>query len=464
MRLRNIVDTNSFKKSGTKRYRNQAGYLVLPDCCIARSGVLQYSDVVCEDGDTVANGDLIPVSRPISALKNCYKQFADLPVTLRHPDDDAITPENAKGLTVGVTGSSPRFVEKDGLGYIYCDIIVYDEESQQKIEEGEYTELSAGYETAFRNKRGVTEFGRPYEAEQFLLSPNHVALVEQGRCGSDCKVCDGKESKRKQGDGRMARKKIKKSFRYFLSVGDGDEVVELTPEQAESMQEKDPNIEVEELDEEDVELEDTNIPGVETEETEEEVEDEEDEETEETEEEVEDEETEETEEEVEDEEDEDLTFEVRFEDGSVGRMDKTAYEHCKRLTEVAKGDSRRGDSIGKVFAVSAQAAKILGSSFDIGTFAKGDSINIDGIKRAVVKKMMPGVVTRGLKTAALDSLYNSACKTHSLKKDDFNTDIKNLCDVEESVVVRSKDGAEGKDMVGAAKQRFLNRLHGKNKE
>lgn len=253
----------------------------------------------------------------------------------------------------------------------------------------------------------------------------------------------------------MARKKIKKSFRYFLSVGDGDEVVELTPEQAESMQEKDPNIEVEELDEEDVELEDTNIPGVETEETEEEVEDEE-----------EDDEDEEAEEETEVEEDEgkDLTFEVRFEDGSVGRMDKTAYEHCKRLTEVAKGDSRRGDSIGKVFAVSAQAAKILGSSFDIGTFAKGDNVDIDGIKRAVVKKMMPGVVTRGLKTAALDSLYNSACKTHSSKKDDFNTDIKNLCDVEESVVVRSKDGAEGKDMVGAAKQRFLNRLHGKNKE
>ena len=44
-----IVDKSNIETK-SKRTRNQAGYLVLPDCVIARAGILQYSDVTCEDG------------------------------------------------------------------------------------------------------------------------------------------------------------------------------------------------------------------------------------------------------------------------------------------------------------------------------------------------------------------------------------------------------------------------------
>lgn len=491
MSLRKIVDRAKLETK-SKRTHNQAGYLVLPDCVIARSGILQYSDVVCEDGDTVADGALISVMRPASALKECYKQFANLPLTLEHPDDDAVTPENAKTLTVGCLGSNPKYVEKGGIGYIVCDIVVYDETAQQEIENGNFTELSAGYETAFRKKRGISPIGQPYEAEQFLLSPNHVALVERGRCGSECKVCDSKKEKpitTNTGDRRMA-KKANSRFRYFLPVGDGDEVVELSPEQAKEIMEKEPDLEVEELDEEDVQLEDTNISGVdlgepetekdETETDEEEVcpecgdspctcdecNDEGDDKTEADEDEDED--TEEVEEETEEEEkveeadegEDEITFEVAFEDGSVGKMDKVAYEHVQRFLEVNKKGDKVGDSLARVLTLTSKASKILGSKFNIETYTRGDSVDTDGIKRAIVRKMMPGVVVKGLRGSALDSLYDSAVRTHARKQDNFERDIDSLCSIEPSIA--AKDSAAG-DMVSNARSQFLNRIHKKDK-
>lgn len=486
MSLRKIVDRSNLETK-SKRTHNQAGYLVLPDCVIARSGILQYSDVVCEDGEAVADGALIQVMRPVSALKECYRQFANLPLTLEHPDDDAVTPENAKTLTVGCLGSDPRYEEKNGVGYVICDIVVYDEEAQKSIENGEFTELSAGYETAFRKKRGVSPIGQPYEAEQFLLSPNHVALVQRGRCGSECKVCDSKSNKPTTGVQRMAKKK-KSQFRYFLSVGDNDEVVELTPEQAEEIMGKDPDLEVEELDEDEVELEDTDVAGVDTDDADLDKDDEgeetcpecgkspceceADEDEDEADEGEEDPDAKPVEDEDEDkagededeadegkEDEEDLTFEVAFEDGTVGKMDKVAYEHVQRFLEVSKKGDRRGDSLSKVLALTSRASKILGSNFDIETYTRGDSVDTEAIKRDVIRKTMPGVVVRGLRGTALDSLYRSACRTFSKKQDSFKQDLASLCSVEPSIVDKADKAPT--DMVSSAKANFLKRIHNK---
>lgn len=477
-----IVDKSNIETK-SKRTRNQAGYLVLPDCVIARAGILQYSDVTCEDGETVADGAIIYVMRPNSALKNCYKQFANLPLTLQHPDDDAVTPENAKNLTVGTLGSNPRYEERDGVGCIICDIVVYDEEAQKEIENGNCVELSAGYETAFRKKRGVSEIGQPYEAEQFFLSPNHVALVERGRCGSECRVCDKKEQeplKQRIGVEQMAKKKTKATFRYFLSVGDGDDVVELTEEQANQMQEKDPDMEVEELDEDEVEFEDVDVAGVDTDDVDMDKEDEDEDQDDVTDEDEEDktdededvcpecgkepcecdeDETEETETEETEDEDEggdELTFEVAFEDGAIGKMDKIAYEHVQRFIDVSKKGDRKADSLSKVLALTSRASKIIGPKFDIETYTKGDSVDTEAIKRDVIRKAMPGVVVTGLKGHALDSLYNSAVKTYSKKKDSYENDISKLCDVAPSIV---SDKAGEKDMVSVARKNFIARIH-----
>ena len=468
-----IKDKSNIGKS--KRKYNQAGYLVLPDCVIARSGILQYSDVITETGDIVADGALIQVNRPPEALKECYLQFANLPLTLEHPDDDEVNPDNAKSITVGSLGSNPRYKEKDGVGYIICDIIVYDKEAQEKIESGETAELSAGYETAFRQKRGITPIGQQYEAEQFLLVPNHVALVERGRCGSECRVCDSKTKKTHKlntGDKEMGKTKKTKT-RYFMPIGDGDEVIELTEEQADQIIENDPDVEIEDEDEENIDIEeDVDVPGVENDEDLDDLEKEEDEEEEEiktqteSEEEVEDEEeteeeTEATEEEVESTDDgEGLTFEVQFDDGSIGKMDQIAYEHVRRFLEVSKsGDKKVGDSLSNVLVLASKAGKILGPDFDIEKYTKADSVDTNAIKRDIIRKVMPGVVVSGLKSDALDSLYKNAIKTHSKKKDSYEKDVQALCKLENPM---TKTDSKGEDMVSKAKERFIKKIHKAN--
>lgn len=294
----------------------------------------------------------------------------------------------------------------------------------------------------------------------------------------------------------MAVKNKKKSqFRYFLPVGDSDEVVELSEKQAEEMMEKDPDLEVEELNEEDVELEDTDVAGVDTEdadldkgdeepcekcgkspcecdedeadededpESKKEDEDEADEDEDEAADEDEDEEADEDgEKDDEDGEEEDLTFEVAFEDGAVGKMDKVAYDHVQRFLEISKRGDRRGDSLAKVLSLTSRASKILGDKFDIATYTRGDSVDVDSIKRDVVRKVMPGVVVRGLRGTALDSLFNSAVRTHSRKKDSYEQDIASLCNVSESIV--NKADSKKSDMVSTARGNFLRRLNNKSK-
>lgn len=270
----------------------------------------------------------------------------------------------------------------------------------------------------------------------------------------------------------MAKKQSQ--FRYFLSVGDGDEVVELSPTQAQEIMEKEPDLEVEELDEEEVELKDTDVAGVDTDDADLEKDDEgeepcpecgkspcecegdEDEDKDEDEKANEDQEFNEDQDE-ENPDDESMTFEVAFEDGTVGKMDKIAYDHVQRFLEVSKKGDRQCDSLSKVLALTSRASKILGSKFDIETYTRGDSVDTDAIKRDVIRKTMPGVVVKGLCGVALDSLYNSACRTFTKKQDSFKQDIESLCNVEPSVV--DKADAAGTDMVSCAKANFLKRIH-----
>lgn len=454
MRITMVADISSF--NGSKRYRNQAGYLVLPDCKIACSGILQYSNVKGQDGKLVCNGELINVYRPPAALKGCLNQYSGLPLTTNHPAGQEVNPNIAKGLTVGALGTNPQYTEEGGKAFIVCDIIVYDADAQEKIENGELVELSAGYATAFRAVRGEYN-GEAYEAEQFLLEPNHVALVEAGRCGSECRVCDNKDFNPEinKGEKRMQVKKTKRvSYRYFMPVGDAGEVVELTEEQANSMIEKDPEVEVEELDENEVKLEEEvkdidnedeeiEVAGVETDPDEDNDDDDED-----------------TKVEVEeDEEENEMVFQVQFDDGTIGKMDKVAYEHCQRLMEVNKRGDKKETSFAQGMVLTSCAREVLGSDFKIEKYVKGDNVDTGAIKSAVVRKVYPNIVIKGVKADALDALYRSAYETFTKNRNEYHNDLSALCDVPRTVAAGD---ASDETIASKARKAFLDRLHGKN--
>ena len=82
--------------------------------------------------------------------------------------------------------SNPVF-ENDVL---YADISVYSESLKDKIAGGK-KELSLGYFCKYRKEKGVYK-GEAYDYVQEDMVGNHIALVDNGRCGSDVKVFDSK--------------------------------------------------------------------------------------------------------------------------------------------------------------------------------------------------------------------------------------------------------------------------------
>ena len=81
---------------------------------------------------------------------------------------------------------NPHF-ENDVL---YADISVYSESLKDKIANGK-KELSLGYFCKYRKEKGVYK-GQAYDYVQEDMIGNHIALVDNGRCGSDVKVFDSK--------------------------------------------------------------------------------------------------------------------------------------------------------------------------------------------------------------------------------------------------------------------------------
>lgn len=99
------------------------------------------------------------------------------PVTLRHPDED-VTPDNAKRLQVGFTGTD---AEWDG-SYVSVTVTVTDRDAIAAIEGGEVAALSCGYDADLSSDTGNWR-GSAYDEVMSGIRYNHLALVKAGRAG-----------------------------------------------------------------------------------------------------------------------------------------------------------------------------------------------------------------------------------------------------------------------------------------
>jgi len=464
----------------SKRYVNQAGFLVLPDCSLARSGILDYSDVTDQDGTLIKDGAIIKVYRPAKALKECCSEFANLPLTLEHPSNSKVDPNNAKKVVVGSLGSEPKYEEKNGVAFIKSDIIVYDKDTIDEIQNGEYSELSAGYETAFKKERGLHN-GEQYEAVQYLLVPNHVALVRNGRCGSECRICDSKEETKKGAE-------MKK---WYLMVGD-EKVVPLTEEEKDKIQ-QDEDIEIEEMTSDEFEKKFEEIEedeDIKKKKDKDEKKDEDEYEETEVKEEVcpvchhypciceEEEETSEDEDEKKDEDEcdedlkkkkdedlnkkkdrkgcdeDDLVYEVQFDDGTIGKMDEAAYNKVQRYMDVMEKKGDAAETVASLTLLTSQASKIIGDSFDVEKYITNKKVDTAEIKKAVIKKVCPNLVVDGLDGKSLNQVYRMAVKTSRTRKDAWKRDVDSLTEASKKSVGDSEESP-----IAKARENYLKRIH-----
>lgn len=155
---------------------------------LSRVGVQKYYGH--ELGMTDRINDVIGVFRPREEVfnKDSVSGFVNLIITDDHPSD-LVTVDNVKSLWKGsVSDVTPDGEVLRGIATIT------DKDLIRLIQSGK-REVSVGYTHNLLPEQGTYD-GMDYEFKQTDIKPNHLAIVEAGRCGSACKLSvddDGKE-------------------------------------------------------------------------------------------------------------------------------------------------------------------------------------------------------------------------------------------------------------------------------
>jgi len=110
--------------------------------------------------------------------------FSHAPVTIDHPAE-MVTADNWKKLAVGEVSTEAAW---DG-NRIRLPLILKDSAAIQAVEGGK-RELSAGYTCDLLWEAGNTSSGEAYDARQVNIRANHVAIVDRGRAGTECRIGD----------------------------------------------------------------------------------------------------------------------------------------------------------------------------------------------------------------------------------------------------------------------------------
>lgn len=128
---------------------------------------------------------LVDVYRSIDELSKSetLKSFEGMPITITHPDKKAVDAGDWKDKAVGHIQN----IRVEG-NYIVCDAYIQDAAAIELLENKDIRELSVGYEPADIQELG----GKFYHIN---IRANHIAIVVEGRAGSDCRLLTDSKGK-----------------------------------------------------------------------------------------------------------------------------------------------------------------------------------------------------------------------------------------------------------------------------
>ena len=159
------------EKISPHRYKDNHGYLICTDCIMARTGKQTYTRDECfGDGDSTE----IEVDRPSKEVFDAktMASFENVPITIEHPSVN-VDPDNYNTLSVG----HMRDIRKgtyEGQPVMVGTAVITDSEAIEKVESGNLTNLSCGYDC------DIDDSDNPH---QFNIRGNHIALCECPRAG-----------------------------------------------------------------------------------------------------------------------------------------------------------------------------------------------------------------------------------------------------------------------------------------
>jgi hypothetical protein len=165
------------ERLGPKRTITPEGYLLCEEVPIARTGEMLYA--AGELGDVEADQDgVIRVTRSAEDLfaTSTIASFQGKPFTNDHPEE-FVNLQSWREIAAGFGLN----VRQDG-DLLLSDIMVTCPVAIEAIGKGK-REISIGYDADY-------DQSEPGKARQFNITGNHIALVEDGRCGPRCAIGD----------------------------------------------------------------------------------------------------------------------------------------------------------------------------------------------------------------------------------------------------------------------------------
>src|SRR5262252_1714902 len=175
------TDFYTVERLGPMQSLTPEGFLIIRNVPLARTGPQVYSkQEIPITGD--AAGRIIIDRVPEEVFRpETLNSLNGKAVTLDHPEDD-VTPENWKALLVGTVVNPRRGLNAlDNL--LLGDLVIYDSAAIKVIRNKEIREVSVGYKADYEE----TGTGRGMQRNIFC---NHLALVQDGRCGPICRIGD----------------------------------------------------------------------------------------------------------------------------------------------------------------------------------------------------------------------------------------------------------------------------------
>lgn len=200
------------EKIGETRYKTPEGFLVCENVPIARTGIMSYG--AGEVPIDVGPDGIVRIERLEADVfePKTIASFAGKPVTDDHPDED-VNPSNWAALAKGEV-HNPRRGEGIWSDCLVADLFIKDANAIKAVLDGK-VEVSCGYDADY-------EQTAPGRGRQHNIIGNHVALVENGRCGPRCSIGDTAMSKRKSFADRIraAFKARDEEFEALLKEGE----------------------------------------------------------------------------------------------------------------------------------------------------------------------------------------------------------------------------------------------------
>ena len=223
------------EKLGPKQFLTPEGFLLCEEVPIARTGMMIYGP------------DEVPVSVGQDGVIKVFREPEDVfraetiasalgkPATNDHPDED-VTPESWKELTVGVVLNVRRGQgAQDDL--LLADMLITTPEGIEAVQSGK-REVSCGYEADYE------EIGTGM-AKQTNILINHVALVENGRCGPRCAIGDRQTINLKGNKMAKGRSKLLDALMKAIKAKDAAEIEKIADSVEEEFGQEGPTHDVE---------------------------------------------------------------------------------------------------------------------------------------------------------------------------------------------------------------------------